>query len=143
MFTNSISKISVLLLVLVIAFVTVSFATHPAAVSSADRSYDSLEQARTTRPMAHIFGATYDQIESLRVLRNRPNPNASYDALEQVRNERGLSADRSYDSLERVRASNSVSFPASVSSYDIVEALRLTRGTKDAYSQLEALRLGR
>ena len=143
MFTNSISKISVLLLVLVVAFVTASFVAHPSAVSSADRSYDRLEQARAARLMAQPSGVDYAQIEFVRISRNSPNANASYDALEQVRNTRTLSADRSYDSLEQLRLSRPAAVAASASSYDMIEVLRLNRGANDPYAQIEALRLGR
>ncbi len=143
MFSNSISKISVLILVSVVAFVTASFVAHPDAVPSADRSYDSLEQARTTRTMAQPFRADYAQIEFVRISRNSPNANANYDALEQVRNTRTLSADRSFDSLEQLRLTQPAAFAASASGYDMIEVLRLNRGTNDPYAQIEALRLGR
>ena len=63
MFTNRISKIFVVLFVLAAALATVSFATRSANVFAADRSYDSVEQARIASVQAD---RSYDSIELLR-----------------------------------------------------------------------------
>lgn len=114
----------------------------PASV--ANRSYDAIERVRTARVLAPASKTlSYEGIETVRANRFWEAAASSYDAIESLRNARGVSADRSYDALEQVRASLSVSFPASVSSYDALEQLRLGRGMKDAYAQIEALRLAR
>jgi hypothetical protein len=123
MFTNRFSKIFVVVLVLVAALATVSFAAHSATVHAADRSYDSIEslrvnsvladrsydvieQMRLSHPATFTLGS-YDQIEALRVQRGIASFKVSYgyDAVEQMRLGRAFSADRAYDQIETLRLS--------------------------------------
>jgi hypothetical protein len=102
MFTNHISKIVVVLLVLAIAFVSVSFVAHSSNTPTADRSYDRVEQARVDRSAPYN---AYDPIEALRAQREATSliVASSDDRIEQVRMERAFPADRSYDHIEALR----------------------------------------
>lgn len=104
MFTNRIAKSLAILLMTVVFLGTASFATRSSILPKADRSYDSLEQSRAFRSLASTSNAAnYDQIETVRIQRSSLAIYADYDAIEQLRNGRGMSADRSYDSLEALR----------------------------------------
>ena len=121
MFTNRISKMLVVLLVIVAALATVSFAARSATIPVADRSYDLIEHVRTASVHAdRLYDSieqmradrsadstisSYDQIEALRVQRGSSSlaVNSSYDAIEKLRLERGFNADRSYDNVEALR----------------------------------------
>ncbi len=105
MFTNSISKIFIVLAVLAVALVTISFVNRSAHVFTADRSYDGVEQARAQRSHVSSILAVYDQLEALRAQRS-VSPlaaDSSYDSVEQVRIGRWLNADHSYDEIEALR----------------------------------------
>jgi hypothetical protein len=104
MFTNRISKLFVVLLVLTIALMTIGFASRSASLTAADRSYDLIEQLRSHRPAAFI-GFSYDQIEALRVQRGTVSltANSGYDAIEQLRLGRAFHADHSYEKIEVLR----------------------------------------
>ena len=106
MFTNSISKIFVVLGVLAVALVTISFVNQPASVVAADHSYDGVEQMRALRPAAFIVPSfVYESLETLRLQRKASASAASsgYDLIEQVRMGRRLSADHSYEQIEALR----------------------------------------
>ncbi len=49
MFTNSISKIFIVLAVLAVALVTISFVNQPASIAASDHSYDIVELMRGQR----------------------------------------------------------------------------------------------
>ncbi len=104
MFTNTSTRIFIVLFVLVLAMVTVSFTAHSANVPIANHSYDAIEQTRANRSNAALVSG-YSQIESLRLQRNAPSlaSNSSYDLIEQVRSERGFIVNRSYDKIEALR----------------------------------------
>jgi len=123
MFTNRISKFFIVVLVLVSALATVSFAAHSAILPAADRSYDSIEslrvasvqvdrsydaveELRIARPTTSTT-SSYDKIETLRAQRVFAflTSNSGYDAIEQVRIGRAFNADRSYDQIETLRSS--------------------------------------
>ena len=101
MFTNNMSKLFVVLVVIAVALVTASFVTRSATIPAADRSYDSIEQARALPDSA----SSYDQVETLRIQRGA-NPltvDAGYDSIEQLRVDRASNADHSYDKIEDLR----------------------------------------
>jgi len=105
MLTNHSSKIFVVLLVLVAALATVSFATRSANVPAVDRSYDGVEQVRAQRASAYTAASSYDQIEALRIQRADTSlvANSGDEAIEQLRLERAFNADHSYDKIEELR----------------------------------------
>ena len=83
MFTNRISKIFVVLLVLAIALTTVSFAARSANIPAADRSYDGVEQMRAQRSSAFVVAGKYDdRYDRMNAL---PNADPSYDKIEVLR----------------------------------------------------------
>jgi PDZ domain-containing secreted protein len=123
MFTNQVSKIFIVLLVLAVAVVTASFVVRstPSAAdlssdvqienvrlqrsfSLIDASYNNVEQARFSRALA-AYNSGYDQIENIRAQRTfaPAAADSSYNLVENVRLERGLVADRSYDNIEAIR----------------------------------------
>jgi hypothetical protein len=125
MFTNSLTKTFVILLVLAVIFVSASFVARsmtPAADLSDynqietvrlqrslnliawDQSYRSIERIRISRSSA-ASTSSYDQVESIRALRTFVPAAAdqSYNLVELIRTARGLVADRSYDSIEAIR----------------------------------------
>src|SRR5689334_23326583 len=123
MFTSPVSKISAVLLVLVVGLVTASFVTRSAYAPSVDRSYDNIEQLRAFRPSA----SHYDQIEQVRLGRSF-----------------NVSGDRFYDTVEGLRAFRLVD----TLGYEQIETLRLQRGSNSLnigslYDQIEQVRLGR
>jgi hypothetical protein len=103
---NPISKFFIVLAVLAVGLITVSFVSQPKAVSTADRSYDSVEQMRSQR-LSHLIvpSFVYDQIEELRADRgaNSPAVDSSYDLIERLRAARWDNADHSYEKLEALR----------------------------------------
>lgn len=106
MFISRTSRVFLVLLALAVALSTVSFIVRSPVVSSADHSYDSIEQVRALRSDASIHSiSSYDQVERIRLLRGLSLTawDTSYDIVERVRTERGLIADRSYDSIEGIR----------------------------------------
>lgn len=83
MFTNRISKIFLVLLVLGALLVTASFVTRPAVVPAADRSYDSIEQMRAQRSSAVVVTGKYDdRYDRMNAL---PSAEHSYDKIETLR----------------------------------------------------------
>lgn len=124
MFTNRFSKIFAALLVLVIAFVTVSFIARPTHTLVADRSYDSIEELRAANVQA----------------------NHSYDAIEQVRmNHSAVSTLSSYNQIESMRVQREVASLVAAFGYDAVEQLRIRRApiANHSYDQIETIRLER
>ena len=101
MFTNHISKTFLVLLVLGVLLVTASFVTRSAAVPAADRSYDSIEQARALPDSA----SGYEEVESVRLQRGGSllTVDFRYDSIEQVRLGRVFNADGSYNKIEALR----------------------------------------
>jgi hypothetical protein len=85
MFTNPISKIFVVLLVVGVALLTVSFASRSPAAAAADRSYDAVEQLRGQAPVA--LDTSYDAIEDMRVQQHveANSPASDYDLVEALR----------------------------------------------------------
>ena len=126
----------------VIAILTLGMAKF-SAMSAADRSYDTVEQVHAARSFAPVTSAVgYERIEGIRLDRAFSTVSLSYDAIESLRNNRGLSADRSYDQIETLRVAPSPSLTADFS-YDSIEQLRTNRGlvADRSYDLIETVRL--
>lgn len=164
MFTNPVSKVFVLLLVLAVTFVSASFAVRSTNPASVDRSYDRLEQLRSVRSSAFHYdlieqvrlgrnfnaptNRSYDSIEGLRSLRSAVS--TAYDQIETLRLQRGshsLNIGSLYDLIEQVRLGRNFNAPAN-RSYDGIEGLRALRSAGTSipvfgYDQIESLRIQR
>ena len=110
MHNNRILYILVGLTLAVVGFFTFFEASSTAAIAQADRSYDRIEQIRSSRlnpnPQADD---SYDRIEALRVARMIASEDQSYYQVELLRSQRGAPiADRSYDAIENLRASRGI-----------------------------------
>ena len=147
MFTlnNRISKFDIIVTtaITVIAILTLGMVTFSSA-PAADHSYDAVEQIHAARSFASAATSfAYDQVEAVRLLRG--GNDQRYDALEQLRGSRGVSADRSYDQIEALRTLNIAAASASAAGYDLVEQVRLARGmgADHSYDAIEEIRLQR
>jgi hypothetical protein len=139
---NSKFQIVFTAVITVIAILTLGMAKFSAA-SVADHSYDAVEQIHAIRPLAPASSfASYDKVENVRVERALSPVASSYDRLEQLRNTRGLIADRSYDQIETLRAAARTSFAVDIS-YNSIEQLRTNRGlvADRSYDLIETVRL--
>jgi hypothetical protein len=108
MFTNNASKIFVVLLVLTVAFVTLSFASRSASIPAVDRSYDGLEQLRADRL---LYGELKEHsLPKYQVLEQFGAQSQDTDHQQLVRgnwlgqqNGGTADTDRAYDKLEALR----------------------------------------
>jgi hypothetical protein len=107
MFTNNASKIFVVLLVLTVAFVTLSFASRSASIPAADRSCDGLEQLRADR----LYGGLKEHaLPKYQLLDQYGAQSQDTDHQQLFRgnwlgqqNGRTADTDRAYDKLEALR----------------------------------------
>ena len=150
MFSNSVSKIFVTLLVLAVACVTASFVTRSANIPNANRSYDNIEQIRAARSLVPSLAHTLREVQLGERYGEMPQPFSVEKLLreywlgERYGQSPNLAISSSYDQIETLRIGRGVSFTAA-SSYDLIEQLRLGRANKadHSYDTIEALRLGR
>jgi hypothetical protein len=129
MLANRFTRMLVIALIVLAAFVTIGFAAISSKAAPADRSFDAVEQVRASRySSAPALDSSYDQLESLRLGRQISHfvSASSDDQIEKLRIERlsspaiadlvrlywvdgkmveRLAADHSYDAIEKLRTS--------------------------------------
>ena len=134
------------IVITMVAILTMSMAKFSTA-RVADRSYDAIESIHASQTFSAAPSlASYNQVENVRAQRALSLIVDSYNAVERLRNARGLSADRSYDAIEGIHASQTFSAAPSLASYDQVENLRAQRSLSlivDSYNSIEQLRTNR